>query len=166
MSLFKRKKKEEILGSIEVFGLDQTDPEKRILLDSVDIIKDEGQSDNEEVIKLNIEDQNEDLNDTVDLTDIDLADMAMMKELRDKYPDMEDMNKFIMDACSNYKELNDSEHDENEEEDDQEIARKLSDNQYNKMLADSLDKSEDEFDRAKKIEEAAQNRFDAAKKSK
>jgi len=178
MSLFKKRHpKKDVETSIEVYGLDPKDQDKRILLDTIDII-DEGQSEEEnDVIKLVIEKNN--LDDMQELTDMEMSDMAMMKELRDTYPDKKDMKSFIMDACASYKKP-DAEDKDNPDLTDEEIKKKkeledsaldkekklvgkLNKAEYSKILADSANKTVDEFDRQQKIEEAAQARFDAAK---
>lgn len=159
MSIFKRKQKEEIKGTIEVF---KKENDKNILLDTIDIL--EGSE--EEVKPIKIEPK-KDLKDEVHttLTDADLLDMEMVKELRDAYPKQEDFKKFVTDACAAYqKTLDDELHDSDDdnEDDDITIIKHLNDDEYNKMLADSL-KDPKGYEKQKSIEKSYQERYENQK---
>jgi hypothetical protein len=149
MSLFKRKEKEDIKGTIEIFKKDENG--ENVLLDTVDILE-EKEVDVVTSLKITNDEQPK------QLTDSELNDLAFVKELRDTYKDKKDFAKFVKDACASYKpDLSDG------KDDDKTIITKLNKEEYNKMLADSLGKDEKGFDRQLEIEKSYQERYNKQK---
>ena len=103
------------------------------------------------------------------LTDIEMKDMTMMKSLRDMYPDQEDMESFVMDACKAHKVTVDAANKELQDKIAKEKAKidALIDGKTEKELHDiamkELNKKQvDREKRATEIEEAERKRHAAA----
>ena len=151
MAFKRRKQKEEIV----IKTITILDAETKKIEDVVDILDPEV----EEIVLDNI-------GMIPALNDMEMEDMAMGKNIRDIYPDMEDRSKFVMDACAAHKQTLDTANKDIKDEDlkdEKGKVDKLLDKKAQKELHDkALAKGKEEATRQQAIIDAELAKHKAA----